>query len=83
MNDRTPKIITLGAMASGVLLLLLVATTRPEYFTSPRYLASLLAAECLMAAVWLYKQAFFPVFVATFLLAGLTLPVASAGTIGR
>src|SRR5207237_9761226 len=70
-------------MAAGVLLLLLVATTRPEYFSSPRYLAGLLAAECLIAAVWLYKRAFFPVFIATFLLAGLDLPIASVGTIGR
>ena len=83
MNDRTPKIIAVAAMAAGVLVLLLVATTRPEYFTSQRYLTALLAAECLIAAVWLYKRAFFPVFIATFLLAGLDLPIASAGTIGR
>jgi len=83
VNDRTPKIIAVAAMAAGALVLLLVATTRPEYFTSPRYLAAFLAAECLIAAVWLYKRAFFPVFIATFLLAGLTLPIASMGTIGR
>lgn len=83
MNDRTPKIIAVAAMAAGVMVLLLVATARPEYFTSQRYLAGLLAAECLIAAVWLYKRAFFPVFIATFLLAGLDLPIASAGTIGR
>jgi O-antigen ligase len=83
VNDRTPKIIAVAAMAAGVLVLLFVATTRPEYFTSPRYLAGFLAAECLIAAVWLYKRAFFPVFIATFLLAGLTLPIASMGTIGR
>lgn len=83
MNDRTPKIIAIAAMAAGVLVLLSVAATRPEYFTSQTYLTGLLAAECLIAAVWLYKRAFFPVFIATFLLAGLDLPVASVGTIGR
>jgi hypothetical protein len=70
-------------MVLGILLLMLVAVARPEYFTSQRYLAGFLAAECLIAAVWFYKRAFFPVFIATFLLAGLNLPIGSVGTIGR
>lgn len=83
MNDRTSKFLAIGGMALGVLLLLLVAVARPEYFTSQRYLASFLAVECLIAAVWFYKQAFFPLFIATFLLAGLNLPIGSVGTVGR
>jgi len=70
-------------MAVGGLLLLLFAMTRPEYFTSQMYLAGLLGLECLVAAVWLYKRAFFPVFIVTFLLAGMDLPVGSAFRLGR
>ena len=83
MDDGTPKFIAIGGVTLGVLLLLLVAVSRPEYFTSQRYLAGFLAAECLIAAVWFYKRAFFLLFIATFLLAGLNLPIGSVGTIGR
>ena len=83
MNDRIPKFIAIGGMGLGIVLLLVVAALQPEYFTSQRYLVGLLGAECLIAAVWSYKRAFFPVFIATFLLAGLNLPIGSLGTVGR
>lgn len=83
MHDRTAKLLAIAGMICGGLLLLLLAMARPAYFTSQTYLAGLLGFECLVAAVWLYKRAFFAVFMVTFLLAGVDLPMSSAFIMGR
>ena len=83
MGDRTVKVVAIAGMAIGGLLLLLFAMARPEYFTNQEYLAGLLGFEFLVAAVWLFKRAFFPLFILSFLMAGLDLPASSAFMIGR
>src|SRR5579872_1741280 len=71
------------AFLAGITALAFLAYSRPGYFTSKTDLGGLLALECMVAAIWLYRRAFFALVVVTFLLAGMDLPVGSAWTAGR
>jgi O-antigen ligase len=84
---RVPERTLKQAMIAGVglilLLLLYTAYTRPWYFTSQTYLGALLLLELLVAAVWMYRRIFFPLVIASFLFAGLNLPVGGGWTTAR
>jgi O-antigen ligase len=62
---------------------LYVVVLRPAYFSNSDGLAALLCIEVLVAAIWNYRARFFPLLLATFLWAGLALPLSVAWTTGR
>jgi hypothetical protein len=77
MTERLPKSVLLGAAVLAPLILTLFAFFRPGYFTNEKYLGGLLLAECLLAALWCFREFFFPIVLLAFLLAGVNLPVGS------
>ena len=83
MDKGVPKVLMFVAFLAGITALAFLAYSRPGYFTSKTDLGGLLALECMVAAIWLYRRAFFALVVVTFLLAGMDLPVGSAWTAGR
>ena len=83
MADRMSKQVGIALAGIGALLLLLIAITHPQYFSSDKYLAGFLGFECLLIAVWLYKRVFFPLFIFSFLMAGVDLPMRSVWMIAR
>ncbi len=74
MTERIPKPVLLAAAIAAPLMLAYVAYSRPGYFTSQLYIGALLLLEFLVAAIWFYRKAYFPVVVAVFLLAGMGAP---------
>lgn len=83
MDKRVPKLLTIVVFLAGITALAFLAYARPGYFASKTDLGGLLALECMVAAVWFYRRAFFAIVVVTFLLAGMDLPVGSVWTAGR
>ena len=83
MTDRFPKGALLAAVTAVLFVLLYLAYSRPGYFTSQTYLAEALFLEVLLAAVWMYRQMFFPVVVVVFLFAGMGLPLGSGWNVAR
>ena len=80
---RLPKGVLPVAAALGAFALVYLARTRPGYFTSQVYLGGLILLELLIAAIWKFRQVFFPLLIAAFLLAGASLPGASVWTSAR
>lgn len=75
MTDRVPKVLVFAAAAAlGLPFLAYVVYTRPGYFTNTNYVGGLVLLECMVGAVCLYRQVFFPVVMVTFLMAGSNLP---------
>ncbi len=60
-----------------------LAHSQPGYFTSQTYMGGLLLLEFLAAAVWMYRQVFFPIVITAFLLAGVDLPGNAFWTVAR
>lgn len=83
MTERIPKVVLVGGVVLSPVLLLLVAYSQPGYFTSLTYLGGLLLLEFLFAAIWMYRQVFFPLVLLAFLFAGTNLPMGSVWTIAR
>ena len=83
MNERSLKIVIIAAAVFCPVVLLFLASSRPGYFTSPIYIGGLVLLEALAAAVWLYRQVFFPIVLVAFLFAGVDLPVGSFWTQAR
>ncbi len=82
MTERIPK----GILLAGILvpvLLAYFAYSRPWYFSDQTYLGRWILLEFLIAAVWMYRRAFFPLVIVSFLLAGANLPVGSVWTTAR
>src|SRR5580698_4437901 len=77
MIERMPRSVLLGAAVLVPLSLVLFALFRPGYFTDEKYLGGLLLAELLLAALWSFREFFFPIVLLAFLLAGVKLPVGS------
>jgi O-antigen ligase len=83
MTERIPKGVLIGAGLLCLPLLGLMAYARPGYFTNPMYLGGLVMCEVILAALWFYRQVFFPLVIIAFLLAGMTLPLAGMWIAGR
>ena len=76
------RILLLFAIGS-CLLGIYLATIRPGYFTSVRYLGAIIFLQLLLAALWNYRQRFFPLLLLIFFWAGIGVPLASIWTSGR
>jgi len=74
--------VTVAAVCT-MLLMVYAAYSRPWYFNNSSNLVGLVALEFLIVAVWLYRRAFYPVVLVTFLMAGSNLPVGSGWSAGR
>jgi O-antigen ligase len=83
MTERIPKSVLLGGSVLAPLFLVLLAYSRPGYFTSQTYLGGLLLLELLVAALWMYRQVFFPLVLVAFLFAGTGLAVGGGWTVAR
>ena len=83
MSDRSLKVVIIAAAVFCPLVLLFLAYSRPFYFTSEIYIGGLVLLEALAAAVWLYRQVFFPIVMVAFLFAGVDLPVGTFWTQAR
>jgi len=83
MPERVPKNVIIGAAVLAVPALAYLAYSRPWYFTNQTYMAGLIFLEFLLLALWMYRRAFFPLVLASFLLAGINLPVGSGWTAAR
>ena len=83
MSDNGSKIlvflITLTCCAFGAYL----AIYHPSYVNNSEYLGGLVFLQIVAAALWNYRQRFFPVLLLVFLVAGILTPLASAATVGR
>ena len=83
MPERIPKSFFVAAAVLCTLGLVYLAYSQPGYFTSQTYLGGLILLEFLAAAVWMYRQVFFPLVMVAFLLAGVDLPVGGFWTQAR
>ena len=83
MSDNGSKIlvflITLSCCAFGAYL----AIYLPSYVNNSEYLGGLIFLQIVAAALWNYRQRFFPVLLLVFLVAGILTPLAGAATVGR
>ena len=74
---------TLLVLAAGVLIVLFLLVEHQEYLANASALGIFIAAELMLAAVLKYKQVFFAVLIAVFLIAGAHLPMQGAFLQGR
>jgi O-antigen ligase len=81
--DRIPKSVLIAAVVLGPVVLACWAYVQPWYFTSETYIGGVLLIEFLIAAVWMYRQVFFPLVMVAFLFAGVDLQVGSFWTLLR
>jgi O-antigen ligase len=71
------------AVLTIVLLLTLLATMRPAYFSNITFLGGILLLEIVLASVWHYEKWFFSILMLCFLWAGSSLPMAGAASAAR
>jgi O-antigen ligase len=83
MLERIPKSVLLGGAILAPLFLALLAYSQPGYFSSELYLSGLIFLVFISAAVWMYRQVFFPIVLMSFLFAGTGLPVGGGWTVAR
>jgi O-antigen ligase len=83
VTERIPKGVLVGGVVLAPVLLAFLAYSQPGYFTSQTYLGGLVFLELLFAAVWMYRQVFFPIVLIAFLFAGTNLPVGTGWTVAR
>ncbi len=83
MNERATKVAVIAALVLFLPAAACLAYFRPGYFTSPTDLARLLLGECLIVALWFYRRVFFPLVLASFLFAGIDLPLGGVWTAAR
>jgi O-antigen ligase len=72
-----------GSILLACLFAVYVAVFRPGYLSSAHDLAGLIFLQILLAAIWSYRQRFFPVLILVFLWAGTAVPLADVWTSGR
>ncbi len=77
------KVLGLAAFAVGAVFLFAVAERRPGYFADVTLLGGLLMIEIIVLAIWHYERWFFPILMFSFLWAGSSLPLATAGNAAR
>ena len=83
MSDHLSRFFLPVTIAIGSFLVLYTAIFRPAYFSGTDELATLLFVQVLLVAIWKYRVRFFPLLLATFLWAGMVLPMNVAWTSGR
>jgi hypothetical protein len=83
VTERIPKGALMGGAILAPVFLALLAYSQPGYFTSQTYLGGLLLLELLCAALWMYRQVFFPLILIAFLFAGTGLAVGGGWTVAR
>jgi O-antigen ligase len=83
VTDRIPKSVLVGGAILAPIFLALLAYSRPGYFTSETYLQGILLLELLCAALWMYRQVFFPLILIAFLFAGTGLAVGGGWAVAR
>jgi hypothetical protein len=83
MSDRLSRFFLPGAIAISCLFGVYAAVLRPGYFSSSDDLATLLFLQVLLAAIWNYRARFFPLLLATFLWAGMAVPLNGVWSSGR
>lgn len=83
MIERIPKSVLIAAVLLAPLFLVYVAYSQPGYFNNDTYLSGLVFLEFLFAAIWMYRQVFFPVVLMAFLFAGTGLAVGGGWTVAR
>lgn len=83
MTDRLPKLVFFTGLILSVPMLAYLALTRPVYFSNTTILGGLIALECLLVALWLYRRVFLALTLVAFLFAGTDLPVGGFWTAGR
>src|SRR5438105_12329262 len=83
MTDRVSKIavflIVMSCCSQGVYLVVF----RPSYANNSEYLGGLIFLQIVIAALWSYRQRFFPALQIVFLWAATFSPFVSAATVGR
>jgi hypothetical protein len=77
------KVLGLAAFAVGAVFLFAVAERRPGYFADVTILGGTLMIEIIVVAIWHYERWFFPILMFSFLWAGSSLPLATAGNAAR
>jgi O-antigen ligase len=83
VTERIPKSVLVGGAILAPVFLALLAYSQPGYFTSQTYLGGLLLLELICAALWMYRQVFFPLILIAFLFAGTGLAVGGGWTVAR
>jgi O-antigen ligase len=83
ISERIPKSVLWGGAILAPLFLILFAYAQPGYFTNPTYLAGLVFLEFIVAAVWFYRLAFFPLVIVAFVFAGTGMAVGGGWTVAR
>jgi O-antigen ligase len=83
MGEGNPRPALVAAAILGLPVLAYLTFSHLGYFTQPAFIGGLLILECLLAAVWFYRQVFFPLVLMSFLLAGVDLPVGGGWNIAR
>jgi hypothetical protein len=81
LTDRAGKLWIAGILL--VLALVGLAYKSPSYFTNLKYLGTILFIEVIAAAIWMYRRAYFPLVLVTFLFAGMDLSLGSVWNVGR
>jgi O-antigen ligase len=83
MSDRLSSFVAPAMILICCLFAVYAAAFQPAYFSSSDQIATLLFLQILLAAVWKYRTRFFPLLLATFLWAGMALPLNATWTSGR
>jgi len=81
MNDLKP--ISWVGIVLGISAALYLLYSHLEYFGDVSFLGAILLLEVIIASIWKYDQRFFVLLIATFIWAGLRLPLQGAWTGGR
>lgn len=83
MADRTSEILVFVAVLSCCAAGAFLVVFRPGYANNSEYLGGLIFVQIVVAALWSYRQRFFPVLQIVFLGAATLSPFIFAATVGR
>jgi O-antigen ligase len=83
MNDRLSQVLPTLAIMVGCLFAGYVAVFHTGYLSNEYYLGALIVFQIVLAALWNYRQRFFPLLVVAFFWAGSDVPLNLAWTSGR
>jgi O-antigen ligase len=81
MNSLKPQ--QWAGIVLGIGLLLYFFYFHMQYFVNFSFLGGILLLEVIVAGLWRYQERFFALIMISFLWAGMSVPMQSAGTVGR